>query len=942
MNHKLTLLLIAIGMPVIGISQTADFQYESSDGKFCSPSAIQFTAITTGNPIGYVWTFGNNTGSNSRNPTCTYVSPGSYTVKLMVIYKKTTVQVSKNIVINPSIAAHFIMDRQSLCAPGIIQFSSAISVPIASYEWNFGDESGIVNTNAGTVSHHFAEFRPYNISMKAIAPTGCSGQSFTSVNIVRPVISADVSPVTGCVPATASFRATVTVPAVSSIISYTWNFGDGSPEITTANANINHTYMVAGNFNPTLRISTNDHCTGLFQFPALMFGQPPVNTVAYADQQTICGSESPMFSAYAALANKYMWEFGESDTVYTNDTIIRHRFKRLGNKNIRVTPSYNDCPGTPASLSMNVIGVIAGFTYANTCTDKKQFELSNSTQGNISELTWLFGDGSPAETGRNIVHQYPDTGTFTTSISIRDDFTSCSDIYQADIYTANPVMHNPDSSICKNSETAFFIHNNYNNPSARYEWAVLQNDPVTGTYPQHQIIARNHGFFNDNYVIIKNGPQYCPDTSRLAEQIIVRGPIPDFSAAERICLGTPYAVTNLSKPFMPTDHITNWKWEYGIVNHHDENVTPAPYTFPYWGSFPVKLFTTDINGCTDSLQKNISVADKPFLVNISSADTICAGNSVTMMAFHNDPITWIPSNSVPCSSCDTIVVSPAISTTYRVTATNSQQCSKSDSIKIFVHPAFSATTNKPSVEICQHEKVMLDAYPANTKITWSPATGLSDSSIHSPVASPAQTTIYNAMLTDSAGCFTDSLEVLVTVKPLPLADAGPNRSLPYYSAFSLMPVYSNDVRSYSWSPAGSLDCSSCPNPNGIASATQTFTVTVTSQNGCVSSDKVTIFVECNGANILLPTAFSPNNDNLNDFYYPITRGIKKLLRFSVYNRQGQKLYEATDIEPNQKLKGWDGKLKGIDQPVTTYIYELLCLCDLGETIAKKGSFMLLR
>ena len=942
MNYKLTLLLITVGMPIVGHSQSVDFRYESSDGKFCSPSSIQFTAITTGSPVGYVWTFGNNSGSNSRNPTCTYASAGSYTVKLMVIYKKSTVQVSKNILINPAIAAHFSIDRQTLCAPGIIHFRSAVTVPIASYEWDFGDGRGIVNTSSPTVSHHFAAFRQYNISMKAIAPSGCSGQSFTSVNIVRPGISGEVTPLTGCVPATASFRAAVTLPPASSVTTYTWNFGDGSPEITTANPNVNHTYQVAGNFNPTLRISTNDGCIAVYQYQELKFGTPPVNTVAYSDQQIICGSESPLFTAKAALANKYMWEFGESDTLFTNDTTIRHRFKRLGNKNIRVTPSYNECPGMPASLSMDVIGVIAGFTYSNTCSDKKRFELSNTTQGNISELTWHFGDGSPAETGRNIVHQYPDTGTFTTAISIRDDVTTCSDLYQVDIYTANPVMQNPDSSICKNSQTAFIINRNYNNPLASYEWVVLQNEPVINAASQHQIIAGNHGFFHDNYVIINNGPQYCPDTTRKFEQIIVRGPIPAFTSESGICVGSSFNVTNLSKPFIATDNITDWKWEYGIVSHHDNNFTPSPYVFPYWGTFPVKLVATDINGCSDSLLKHITVADNPFLVNISSADTICAGNTVTIIAFHNDPITWLPANGVACLTCDTMVVSPANSTTYRVTATNNQQCSKTDSIKIFVHPAFTANTTKPVVEICQQEKVTLDASPVNTKITWTPATGLSSSNIHKPVASPPQTTMYKALLTDSAGCFTDSVKILVKVKPLPLVDAGPNRSLPYYSAFSLMPVYSNDVRYYSWDPANSLDCSSCANVSGIASKTQTFTVTVTSQNGCLSSDKVTIFVECNGANILLPTAFSPNNDNLNDFYYPITRGIKKVLRFSIYNRQGQKLFETMDVDPNQKFMGWDGKLKGADQPVSTYVYELLCLCDLGETIAKKGSFMLLR
>ena len=241
-----------------------------------------------------------------------------------------------------------------------------------------------------------------------------------------------------------------------------------------------------------------------------------------------------------------------------------------------------------------------------------------------------------------------------------------------------------------------------------------------------------------------------------------------------------------------------------------------------------------------------------------------------------------------------------------------------------------------------NNRVQLEVLPANTKIAWSPSTGLSDSTSHNPFASPVQSTIYKALLTDTAGCFSDSMKIQVLVKPLPVADAGPNRTYPYYTGFSLSPSYSSNIQDYLWSPSHLLDCYTCPNPNGIASSTQTYTLTVTANNGCVASDKVTIFVECNGANLLLPTAFSPNNDNLNDYFYPITRGIKKILRFSIYNRQGQKVFEASDFEPNQKLWGWDGKFKGADQNTSAYIYDIECLCDLGETFNKKGSFVLLR
>ena len=92
----------------------------------------------------------------------------------------------------------------------------------------------------------------------------------------------------------------------------------------------------------------------------------------------------------------------------------------------------------------------------------------------------------------------------------------------------------------------------------------------------------------------------------------------------------------------------------------------------------------------------------------------------------------------------------------------------------------------------------------------------------------------------------------------------------------------------------------------------------------------------------MPSAFTPNQDGLNDIFYPLTRGIKLVKRFAVYNRYGQQLFEAKNFIPNDKSFGWNGKLNGFDQPPGSYVYMLETICDVGEIITKKDSFLLLR
>ena len=118
--NKILLFIYFVSYSLIAKSQSADFTYQSSDGLFCNPSTIQFTQTSTGNPKGFVWSFGNGGGSNSPNPVITYTNAGSYTVKLIVIYQSTTAVVTKTIVINPAITASIGYDRNYICKPGDI------------------------------------------------------------------------------------------------------------------------------------------------------------------------------------------------------------------------------------------------------------------------------------------------------------------------------------------------------------------------------------------------------------------------------------------------------------------------------------------------------------------------------------------------------------------------------------------------------------------------------------------------------------------------------------------------------------------------------------------------------------------------------------------------------------------------------------------------------
>ena len=90
-------------------------------------------------------------------------------------------------------------------------------------------------------------------------------------------------------------------------------------------------------------------------------------------------------------------------------------------------------------------------------------------------------------------------------------------------------------------------------------------------------------------------------------------------------------------------------------------------------------------------------------------------------------------------------------------------------------------------------------------------------------------------------------------------------------------------------------------------------------------------------NIYVPPVFTPNGDGVNDVLKPILVGIATFHYFSVYNRWGNLIFTSED--PNA---GWDGRFKGVAQPVETYLWIAEGIDIQGKKIVQKGMTTLVR
>jgi gliding motility-associated-like protein len=117
---------------------------------------------------------------------------------------------------------------------------------------------------------------------------------------------------------------------------------------------------------------------------------------------------------------------------------------------------------------------------------------------------------------------------------------------------------------------------------------------------------------------------------------------------------------------------------------------------------------------------------------------------------------------------------------------------------------------------------------------------------------------------------------------------------------------------------------------------------VRDQYQCQSSDIRKVSLICNNESVFLPNTFTPNNDGVNDVFYPRGRGIRTVKFLRIYNRWGQLMFERLNFNTDDRSAGWNGTLNGKLLTADVYVYSLGMVCDSNQTIEVKGNIMLVR
>ena len=389
---------------------------------------------------------------------------------------------------------------------------------------------------------------------------------------------------------------------------------------------------------------------------------------------------------------------------------------------------------------------------------------------------------------------------------------------------------------------------------------------------------------------------------------------------------------------------TNWSNISGATNNTFQITSVSSSINGY--KYRVVCSTSSCQGINSNpATLTVLVLPTGNLLNPSSAN-ICEGSSVTLTANGGSTYQWYL-NNVLQSTTTSPSYSATIAGIYRVNIIGSNGCSTQPSNSVTLSLVRRPTANFIYQNSCVNTPVLFNnqsttVNSGTVNYNWNFGDG---NSVSNP-AQPIQHTYINS------GTFSVTLTVtpqacpsLLSTYPIQIAIVSPPQNIRYPTATTVV-GYSvlleartiQGAQSYIWSPTTGLGSSNSQSTTCVFSTPgqQEYLVSIKTAEGCNVHDSIKV-ISYREVGIQVPNAFSPNGDGQNDYLFPYTTGIRQLKKFKIYDRWGQLLFETTS-----QLPGWDGKFKGVKQPVESYTWYAEGIDMDGKTILKTGGSMLIR
>lgn len=622
----------------------------------CENSQVVFDGSNSfdldGHITRYVWDFGDGSKGEGVRPVHVYTKPGKYPVKLTVYDNSNTgcgfSSDEVTITVNQIPVANAGAD-QTVCS-STVTFDGTKSVDpdgiITQYLWDFGDGA---KGSGPRPTHVYPDEGTYlvTLTVKDDSGTNCNSHSDVMTVVINKAPVADAGPdQIVCTGSPVAFNGIGSTDSDGAIQKYMWDFGDGTPQVSGAQAT--HTYQKSGNYRVILTVTDNSgtSCQNTIDDLIVRVNNPPV-AEAGTDKRG-CVDEAIPFDGSASYdpdgeIRRYIWDFGDgSPTV--ESVSPAHVYASPGTYTATLTV-YDNSGTTCNSDTDKIVVVINEMPIAeagediHTCNTTVTFDGSRSVDPDGGKLSyhWDFGDGYTGS-GPRPTHTYRQPGVYPVTLTVTDDSgTRCNNNFDnLTVFINQPPIADAgeDQVVCLTDIVAFNGSKSVDPDDGvlNYVW-----DFGDGSPPKSGVVSPIHqyqkgGIYTVTLTVTDDSGVACNTSIDKVTVQVAEAPSADAGPDQTVCANTQVKFDG-SKSRDLDGQVNAFYWDFGDGNTGG-GMNPT-HVYNRAGIYTVTLTITgdEVGNCTNSDTDVMTVTVHEAPTAVAGEDQVgCVGERLVFDA----------------------------------------------------------------------------------------------------------------------------------------------------------------------------------------------------------------------------------------------------------------------------------------------------------------------
>lgn len=447
------------------------------------------------------------------------------------------------------------------------------------------------------------------------------------------VVDADFTAGIGCFPDGEIDFTDASTAGAGVLDTWAWDFGDGG---SSGDANPTHAFAGTGTYTVELTVTNDLGCENVFAMDVDVFDAPAVD-FAIAN---LCEGDLTTFTDGTTIPSGtitgWEWDFGDAGTDMVEDPT--YTYGTFGTYDVKLVATSD--MGCEDSLTQSVIispSPVADFAVEDNCFDigADFTNLSTSPDGAVlTDFTWDFGDGSPADMTESPTHTYGAPGTYDVTL----DVVSPDGCTGSVTYTINrfdiPDADFTVADVCLGADANFTDLSTIVAPEiiSSLEWEFGDGGTGTGGTPTH-IYGASGTFDVTLTATSENG---CSDVVTFPLNIHPN-PEANFTADDVCVNGDPTTFTDLST--ITAGSLDTWSWDFDDGSGAAIADPVKDYTTA--GTYDVELTVTSEFGCENIVVIPVEVFEKPTANFTSDLTAICSPDCIEFTDLSSSATTGI-------------------------------------------------------------------------------------------------------------------------------------------------------------------------------------------------------------------------------------------------------------------------------------------------------------